>query len=216
MATTRVRRWLTLELLEARLPLSTTHAVHIAMSAQHESKESAIATTIPPGSTLTVLNEFTKYYPSVAGEPNYNPAFDLNHNGQIGQTDGRILLHSLPPLSPKIPLTLSVALAPPDQVHGHVPTNLGGVTYSQDPTVVGHTTPGALIFTGTGTLDLKLRGPAVVADAKGNFSIKVKMSDGLNELDLQAVDPYGQQTLRAFPILWLGFAKYESEHPKND
>jgi hypothetical protein len=55
-----------------------------------------------------------------------------------------------------------------------------------------------------------------VADAQGNFSIKVKMSDGINELDLQAVDPYGQQTLRAFPILWLGFAKYESAHPKND
>ena len=186
------------------------------MSAHHESKESAIATTIPPGSTLTVLNEFTKFYPSVAGEPNFNPAFDVNHNGQIGQSDGRILLHALPPLSPKIPLTLNVALAPPDQVHGHVPTNLGGVTYSQEPTVVGHTTPGALIFTGTGTLDLKLRGPAVVANAQGNFSIKVKMSDGINELDLQAVDPYGQQTLRGFPILWLGFAKYENEHPTND
>ena len=125
MSTTRTRRRLTLEVLEERLALSTTHGVHIATSAQHESKESAIATTIPPGNTLTVLNEFTKYYPSVAGEPNYNPAFDLNHNGQIGQTDGRILLHSLPPLSPKIPLTLNVALAPQDQVHGHVPTNSG-------------------------------------------------------------------------------------------
>ena len=41
-----------------------------------------------------------------------------------------------------------------------------------------------------------------MADAQGNFSIKVKMSDGINQFDLQAVDPYGQQTLRAFPILW--------------
>ena len=51
---------------------------------------------------------------------------------------------------------------------------------------------------------------------QGNFSLKVKLSDGINQFDFQAVDPYGQQTLRAFPILWLGFAKYESDHPKND
>jgi hypothetical protein len=216
MSTTRLRRRPTLEVLEERLALSTTHGVHIATSARHESKGSAVATTIPPGDTLTVLNEFTKYYPSVSGEPNYNPAFDLNHNGQIGQSDGRILLHSLPPLSPKIPLNLEVTLAPEDKVTGHVPTNLGGVTYSKDPTVVGHTTPGALIFTGSGTLDVKLRGPAVVANAQGNFSLKVKMSDGINQFDLQVVDPYGQQTLRAFPILWLGFAKYENAHPRND
>jgi len=215
MSTTRMRRRLTLEVLEERLALSTTHGVHLATPAQHESKDSVAATTIPPGDTLTVLNGFIKAYPSVAGEPNYNPAYDLNHNGQIGQTDGRILLHSLPPLSPKIPLTLNLTLAPQDQVHGHVPTNSGGDTYSKDPTVLGHTTPGALIFTGTGTLDLKLRGPAVVADAHGNFSLKVKLTDGINQFDFQAVDPYGQQTLRAFPILWLGFAKYENAHPTN-
>jgi hypothetical protein len=203
MTTTRTRRRLSLEVLEERLGLSATHGVHIA-------------TTIPPGSTLTVLNEFTKYYPSVAGAPNYNPAFDLNHNGQIGQTDGRILLHSLPPLSPKIPLTLNLTLAPQDQVHSHVPTNSGGETYSKDPTVLGHTTPGALIFTGSGPVDMKLRGPAVVADAKGNFYLKVKLTSGINEFDFQAVDPYGQQTLRAFPILWMGFANYESAHPVND
>jgi hypothetical protein len=216
MSTTRARRRLTLEVLEERWALSTVHGVHHTTPAQYESKRSVTAATIPPGSTLTVLNEFTKYYPSVAGEPKYNPAFDLNHNGQIGQTDGKILLHSLPPLSPKVPITLNVALAPPDQVQSDVPTNLGGVTYSKNPTVVGHTTPGSLVFTGTGTLDLKLRGPAVVANAKGDFSIKVKMSDGINQFDLQAVDPYGQQTLRAFPIRWLGFAKYASAHPRND
>ena len=174
MSTTRTRRRLALEVLEERLALSATHGVHIVTSAQHESNRSSAATTIPPGDTLTVLTEFTQYYPSAAGESNYNPAFDLNHNGQIGQTDGKTLLHSLPPLSPKIPLALEVTLAPQDKVPGHVPTNSGGVTYSRDPTVVGHTTPGALIFTGTGTLDLKLRGPAVVANAQGDFSVKAQ------------------------------------------
>jgi hypothetical protein len=216
MSTTRWRRRLTLEVLEERLALSATHGVNIATSGHHESKGSTTGITVPPGSTLTVLNEFTKYYPSAAGESNYNPAFDLNHNGQIGQTDGKTLLHSLPPLSPKIPLTLNLILAPQDQVHGHVPTNSGGDTYSKDPTVLGHTSPGALVFTGNGTVDMKLRGPAVVADAQGNFSLKVKLTSGLNTFAFEAVDAYGQQTLRAFPILWMGFAKYENAHPVND
>jgi hypothetical protein len=217
MSTAQTRRRPTLEVLEPRLALSATHGPHqIVMPSQHESRRSTAAATIPPGGTLTVLNEFTLYYPSVVGQPNYNPEFDLTHNGQVGQTDGRILLHSLPPLSPKIPLVLNLALAPRDQVHGHVPTNSGGVTYSKDPTVLGHTTPGALIFTGSGTVPMKLRGPAVVADAKGDFSFKVKLSSGINEYDFQAVDAYGQQTLRAYPILWMGFAKYESAHPTND
>ncbi len=171
--------------------------------------------TIPPGDTLAVLNGFVNSYRTVVGDPKYNPEYDVNHNGQIGQTDGRILLHALPPLTPEIPLGLKVIIAPQDQVKGPVPTNLGGTTYVKDPTILGHTTPGALIFTGTGTLDLKLRGPAYVADANGNFSLKVNLTDGINQFDLQVVTHYGQQTLRAFPIRWLGFAKYESDHPEN-
>ena len=90
------------------------------------------------------------------------------------------------------------------------------MTHSRVPTVVGHTTPGALIFTGTGTIDVKLRGPAYVADANGNFAFPVTMTDGINQLDVQAVNPYGRQNFRAFPIYWLGFAAYESAHPRND
>jgi hypothetical protein len=165
--------------------------------------------------TLATLEAFSQAYLSRYGQPNYNPAFDLNHNGQIGQDDARLLIQSLPPLSPKIPLRLSVTLAPQDKARGHVPTNLGGVTHSQDPTVVGRTTPGALVFTGTGTLDAKLRGPVLVADANGNFSEKVHQSDGINQLDFLAIDAYGQQSqFRAFPIYWLGFARFEAAHPR--
>ena len=163
--------------------------------------------------TLAVLEAFSRAYPSRFGDPKYNPAFDLNHNGRVGQDDGRLLLRSLAPLSPRVPLTLSVTLAPQDKARGPVPKNSGGVTHSKEPTVLGHTTPGALIFTGTGTVDLKLRGAAFVADANGNFSFKDDLSDGINQLDLQAVDSYGRQTLRAFPIYWLDFAKYENAHP---
>jgi hypothetical protein len=89
------------------------------------------------------------------------------------------------------------------------------VTHSKEPTVLGHTSPGALIFTGNGTVDLKLQGPAAVADARGNFSIKLTMDAGINQEDFQAVDRYGQQKLRAFPIYWLNFRAYEMRHPRN-
>ena len=216
MQTTQKRCLLGLELLEKRLPQSTMVGLYpTTSSARHESPETA-AHTIPPGNTLSILEGFVTAYPSVKGQPKYNPVYDLNHNGQIGQSDGRILLHSLPPLSPKIPITINVALAPADRVRGPVPTNLGGDTFSKNPVIVGHTTPGALIFTGTGTLDEKLRGPAFVANGQGEFALQIEVSSGLTELAFQAVDAYGQQTNLSFPILWLGFSEYEKTHPVND
>lgn len=164
--------------------------------------------------TLVTLEAFSRAFLSYAGQPRFNAALDLNHNGQIGQDDGRLLLRSLTPLSRNMPLKLSVALAPADRAKGPVPTNSGGVTHNRFPTVEGYTTPGALVFVGTGTLDLKLHTAAVVADANGFFSLKVTMADGINQLDLQAVDAYGHQNLRAFPILWLGFAQYQNAHPR--
>jgi hypothetical protein len=202
MTSGRAKAGPSLEVLEDRLALSGMQPVLAATAAQVQN-------------TLAVLTAFTRAYQSHPGNPNYNPALDLNHNNQIAQVDGKLLLSQLPALSPNVPLTLTVAIAPQDRFTGPHPTNSGGVTFNKKPTVIGHTTPGALIFTGTGTLDLKLRGPAYVADAQGNFSIPVTLSDGINQFDLQAVDAYGHQTLRAFPILWLGFAKYEAEHPTN-
>jgi hypothetical protein len=190
--------------LERRLELATTSPIRPG----------------PPGvgtgsGTLAVLEAFSASYSSTLGQPNYNPAFDLNHNGQIGQDDAKLLLRALPPVGLRAPLTISVTLAPQDKARGHVPTNLGGVTHSMDPLVLGHTSPGALVFTGAGTLDAKLRGPVLVADADGNFSAFVRQSDGINQLDFRAVDAYAQQSpFRAFPILWLGFARYEAAHPR--
>jgi hypothetical protein len=207
MATIRTRYRLKWEGLEERLALSTAHPLHVSTSVQVHSVESSSATAVPVGDTISLLDAFARTYLTRAGQANYNPAFDLNHNGQIGQDDARLLLHSLPPVSRAIPLTISVTLAPQDKARGHVPQNSGGVTHSQNPTILGHTTPGALIFTGTGTVDLKLRGPVLVADAHGNFSYKNHLTAGINQLDFQAVDPYGHQLLRAFPIYWLDFGK---------
>jgi hypothetical protein len=207
MATIRPRYRLELEDLEERLTLSTVHPLQLSTPFQPAPMTSASAATVSSVDTIAVLDGFAKAYLTRVGDPNYNPAYDLDHNGQIGQGDGRLLLHLLPPVGPKIPLNLTVALSPQDKAKGHVPQNSGGVTHSQNPTVLGHTTPGALIFTGSGTLDLKLRGPVAVADAHGNFSMVDHLTSGINQLDLQAVDRYGHQTLRAFPIYWLDFGK---------
>jgi hypothetical protein len=174
----------------------------------------------PPGAgteqgALAVLESFSHAYLSHIGQTNYAPAFDLNHNGQIGQDDAKLLLRSLPPVSPKIPITITLAVAPQDRAKGHTPQNSGGATYAREPTIVGHTTPGALIFTGAGTLDWKLRDPVLVADSNGDFSLRFVQSNGINQLDFRAIDAYGQHVNRSFPMLWLGFAAYERAHPRN-
>lgn len=174
---------------------------------------SATAAEVPD--TIAVLEQFTRHYPSRVGNPKYDPAFDLNHNGIIGQGDGKILLHRLPPVGAPRPLNVQATLAIADQARGQTPQISGGATHKRFPTVVVHTTPGALIFTGTGTIDVRLHGGAYVADQNGNARMTVEMKDGANQFDILAIDSRGHQRLRAFPILWLGFAAYQDAHPRN-
>lgn len=201
----------TLEALEVKLALSGASATFAAPLADSPTQTPAQSNQ----NTYDTLVAFTQSYPSTFGGPRYNPEFDLNHNGRVGQNDGRLLLRSLPPLSKKVPISINLRVAPQNRVFGHHPTNSGGVSHSRVTTVLGHTTPGALIFTGNGTVDLKLQGPALVADARGNFSIKLTLTAGINQEDFQAVDAYGQQKLRAFPIFWTNFRAYEMRHPRN-
>ena len=196
--------------LEPRLALSGGLSAANARAAVSDA-----ANGVSRQDTYETLVAFTQSYPSTFGGPRYNPAFDINHNGRVGQNDGRALLRMLPPLSRKIPLTMNLWIAPADRVNGHHPTNSGGVTHSKTPTILGHTTPGALIYTGSGVADWKLKGPAVVADANGNFSLKVNLDAGINQFDFQAVDPYGQQLNRSFPIYWTTYRAYTMKHPRN-
>ena len=207
MSNHRRRYQLNLEGLEERMALSAaaSAAAPTALAAQAASASQ---------NTVATLQAFTQAYLSTFGQPNYNPAFDFNRNGFIGQDDGRHLLRSLPPLTRKIPLNLTLVVAPEDRPRAFKSINSGGASVSKETTVLGHTTPGALIFTGTGTLDLKLRGPAAVANAKGNFSLNVTLENGINQLDVQAVDHFGQQNLRAFPIYWTGFSHFQNTHPQ--
>ena len=216
MSKNRTDEKLSFDELEERLTMSAAHAVHVPAAAHFGAFRDSAEVTVPAGNTLAILDGFASAYLSRAGDPRYNPGYDLNHNGQIGQVDGRLLLHALPAVSPKIRLTITLTLAPTDATKGPVPKNSGGVTHNKTPTVLGHTAPGTLIFTGAGTTDLKLNGPVLVANAQGNFSFKDALTDGINQLDFQAIDRYGQQVLRAYPIYWLNYGQYESAHPVND
>jgi hypothetical protein len=211
MSMPRKRARLSFDALEERLALSAAWISPPAPSAV-----AAAEAGVPASVTIAVLDAFAKTYLSRVGDSNYNPVFDLNHNGQIGQTDAKLLLRALPAVSPKVPIAISLTLAPQDRPKGPVPKNSGGVTHSKTPTILGHTSPGALIFVGTGTTDLKLAGPVLVANAQGNFSFTDNLTAGINQLDFQAVDRYGQQILRAYPIYWLNFGQYASAHPVND
>ena len=86
--------------------------------------------------------------PSTVRQARYDPAVDVNRNGLVARNDGVRLLRSLPPIGPRTPMFLRVAVAPQDAARNPHPTNSGGTTHSRTPTVVGRTTPGALIFTG--------------------------------------------------------------------
>jgi hypothetical protein len=161
--------------------------------------------------TLNTLTAFTKAILSTPQDALYNPAVDVNHNGFIGIPDGRLLLHELPPLSKKIPLRVSLRLPADEGVFHHVSSNSGDHTYDKTVTILGHTTPGALIFSDNGLGDYTFQGPATVADANGNFSFKVTNTQGINNNDFLIVDAYGQQLIRDDPIFWIPFAARGSQ-----
>ena len=158
------------------------------------------------------LQAYTKAYKTHKGDALYDPATDANLNNQIGQTDARALVRNLKPLGPKVPLKVDLALSPKDSVRGHVPSNSGGHTYHEFATILGRTTPGSIVFADGGLGNYSFDGPAIATDAQGNFSVVVKNVDGVSNFEFLVVDPYGQQTIRAFPIYYFS-AVYSRDHP---
>jgi hypothetical protein len=156
--------------------------------------------------TVSDLGKFAKSYNTLYNDALYNTSADANRNGHVGQTDGMYVLRNLTPLTRKHPLELSLSLAPGEAATGQVPLNSGGTTYKQDVTIVGKTTPGSLVLSDTGLGDYSFNGNATYADSQGNFTYKVHLTSGLNNYEFHVIDPYGQQTIRAYPILWIPFA----------
>lgn len=160
---------------------------------------------------ISDLQAFAKAYLTVKGDALYNPAADANHNGFIGHGDARIILRNETPLTPKIPLKIELSLAPGDQIQGPHSINSGGVTNKQTVTIVGHTTPGSIIFADSGNGDYTFTGKAIVPDANGNFTFSATNTQGINNFEFLAIDPFGQQTIQDYPVFWEAFAAPHSK-----
>jgi hypothetical protein len=155
--------------------------------------------------TLADLRAFSKAFPTTRNDAFYTPAADANQNGIIGQLDARFLERNLTPLTPKnFPLQVQVALAPGEEVRHVTDQNSGGETRLQNVIVEGRTTPGSIVFFDDSFGNYSFSGAAIPTDASGFFSIPVKLTAQLTNIEFLVINPYGQQTIRAFPILYIG------------
>lgn len=163
---------------------------------------------------LADLQAFAPTYMSRKGQPNYVAAADFNRNGIINLYDAKALLHNIAPLTPRVPLTERLSLAPADQVHYSASNISGAATMHRTVTILGRTTPGSLVIEDNHTSRLpggiqayKFTGPAHATDANGFFSLTSTNVEGLNNNDFLILDPFGQQVIRSFPIFWIPYAR---------
>ncbi len=161
------------------------------------------------------LQAYAAAYESFRGDPGYAPQYDFNGTGFIGQNDATPILRGLAGITPRVPLRLSLALAPGQQIVGHHPSISGGATRLPVVTVIGKTTPNSIIFTdgptvsgNTSTGNFKFEGRALTSDANGVFSYSITLAalskDSLTATAYLIRTPFGQQTIRAFPIFRVG------------
>lgn len=152
---------------------------------------------------LADVQAFVLAFKSFAGDAFYKPSADADHNGFIGQGDARFLERNLTPLTPRMPLSIDLALAHGEEVR-RVSTHVsGGETRNPDIMIVGKTTPGAIVFADDQLGNYTFSGAALATDAQGNFSFPFHLKDRLTNFEFLAIDPFGQQTVRAFPVIWL-------------
>jgi hypothetical protein len=153
---------------------------------------------------LNDLKAFVVAFETHRGDAFYKPSADANQNGFVGQGDARFILRNLTPLTPKIPLQLKLHLAPGEQVlHPDGIHNSGGITRQTDITILGHTTPGSIVFSDAAQGNFAFNGRALATDAQGNFQEHAHLTSALTNFTYLAIDPYGQQKIESFPVLLL-------------
>ncbi len=160
------------------------------------------------------LGAYALAYLSFRGAPDFTPQYDFNGTGFIGQNDATPILRGLAGITPRGPLRLQLALAPGQQVQGHHPADSGGVTRMATVTVIGKTTPNSIVFVdgpttskyAQSTGNFKFRGGALTTNGAGEFDYTIRLtplghSGSLTAPAFLIRTPFGQQTIRSFPIL---------------
>jgi hypothetical protein len=208
MPSTRPRLRPGVERLDARLVMSAALLTPPAHPIPGSHPSANAHRTFTPAD----LRAYAAAYETYQGVPGFTPQYDFNGTGFIGQNDATPILRGLAAITPDVPFRLTLALAPGEQVVGHHPTQSGGVTRRATVTVVGKTTPNSIVFSDGPTtnttlpsFNFKFEGIAVVSDSKGRFEYPVKLGDlsrggSLTNTEFLIRTPFGQQTIRAFPI----------------
>ena len=211
------------ERLDARLVMSasalataptTTAPVALVASPIHPVPGSHPSANRDRPFTPADLQLYARVYLSFQGASDFTPQYDFNGSGFIGQNDATPILRGLAAITPREPLTLTLNLAPGQQVKGHHPANNGGVTRLGEITVVGKTTPNSIVFIDGPTTanhtqstgNFKFEGGALATNAQGYFYYTTKLpapSHGGSLLGANFLirTPFNQQTIRSFPIL---------------
>lgn len=188
-------------------------AIATTVTGKHATTGEYAATTELPGDmnsdgvvNLVDLDLFVPHYGSEIGKNGYTPAADFNHNGRIGQNDARFILRNMGPLSRKIPLQLDVRLAPGDEIRYDGTKVSGATTLKKNVTILGHTTPGSIVFQDGDFGNYSFGAKAIATDARGNFTLPVVNQKGFNNYIFLVLDPFNQQTVRVFSVFWVNGA----------
>jgi hypothetical protein len=152
---------------------------------------------------LADLRAFARTFPASAHDAFYKPSADANLNGIIGHGDAAFLERNLTPLTPKKPLVVELHLAPGEQVLHPRVHNSGGITRTANITILGRTAPGSIVFADDALGNYSFSGAAIATDAQGNFQYPFHLKDQLTNFEFLVIDPYGQRTVRAFPVLMI-------------
>ncbi len=214
------------EQLDARVVMSATVPVSTTATApvMTTNPSAGIPTHLTPGQypsanpnrpfTPTDLQTYAAVYQSFVGAPDFTPQYDFNGTGFIGQNDATPILKGLASITPRIPLKLTLKLAPGEQVPTPHPADNGGVTRAAVVTVIGKTTPNSIVFIdgptnathSQSTGNFKFRGGALATNAQGYFYYTITLpplshSGSLTAPGFLIRTPFGQQLIRSFPIL---------------
>lgn len=163
--------------------------------------------------TTTDLQTYASVYLSHVGDPDFAQQYDFNGTGFIGQNDATPILRGLAPITPKIPLTLSLRLQAGQGEAPPIPSNNGVTTRLGNVTVVGKTTPNSIVFVDGPTTsrhsqttgNYKFQGGALATDSQGYFYYNVDLPANSHGGSLLTANflirtPYNQQLIRSLPI----------------
>ena len=153
---------------------------------------------VTPQDALMVINDLNERGSRLlllpTGEAGPPPYLDADGDGSVSPADVLLVVNALN--AHPSPIVLAASLSPDSDPDGN------GVVLQSQVTVVGQTTPGALVRATTvapfaeadsAAEQAELPGQQQAADASGRFQLTVELSPGTNVVQVEATDPLGRK-----------------------